>query len=62
MKRRPHGVNLDDGVALSTDEEFGLLFVDGRLKCGALARGGSLTMNRRQFFSVGRSARARQRC
>lgn len=30
MKRRSHGVNLDDGVALSTDEEFQLLFVDGR--------------------------------
>jgi len=30
MKRRPHGVNLDDGVALSTDDEFRLLFVDGR--------------------------------
>lgn len=31
MKRRPHGgVNLDDGVALATDEEFGLLFVDVR--------------------------------
>ena len=30
MKRRPHGVNLDDGVALSTDEEFRLLFIDGR--------------------------------
>ena len=30
MKRRPHGVNLDDGVALSTDDEFRLLFVNGR--------------------------------
>ncbi len=30
MRRRPHGVNLDDGAALSTDEEFRLLFVDGR--------------------------------
>lgn len=31
MKRRPYGgVNLDDGVALATDEEFGLLFVDLR--------------------------------
>ena len=30
MNRRSHGVNLDDGVALSTDEEFRLLFVDGR--------------------------------
>ena len=30
MKRRPHGVNLDDGLALSTEDEFHLLFVDGR--------------------------------
>ncbi len=30
MKRRQYGVNLDDGVALSTDEELDLLFVDGR--------------------------------
>lgn len=30
MKRRLHGVNLDDGVALSSDEELDLLFVDGR--------------------------------
>jgi len=30
VNRRSHGVNLDDGVALSTDEEFQLLFVDGR--------------------------------
>ena len=27
MKRREYGVNLDDGVALSTDEEFRLLYV-----------------------------------
>ncbi len=27
MKRREHGVNLDDGVPLSTDEEFRLLYV-----------------------------------
>lgn len=27
MKRREYGVNLDDGVALSTDEEFNLLYV-----------------------------------
>jgi hypothetical protein len=30
MKRRQHGVNLDDGVALSTDDEFRLLFVENR--------------------------------
>jgi len=30
MNRRSHGVNLDDGVALFTDEDFRLLFVDGR--------------------------------
>lgn len=31
MKRRPFGgVNLDDGVALASDEEFALLFVDAR--------------------------------
>ena len=30
MNRRAHGVNLDDGVALLTDEDFRLLFVDGR--------------------------------
>lgn len=30
MKRRSHGVNLDDGVALSTPEEFERLFVDAR--------------------------------
>ena len=27
MKRREYGINLDDGVALSTDEEFRLLYV-----------------------------------
>lgn len=27
MKRREYGVNLDDGVALSTEEEFRLLYV-----------------------------------
>ena len=27
MKRREYGVNLDDGVALSTDQEFRLLYV-----------------------------------
>jgi hypothetical protein len=30
MNRRPHGVNLDDGVALRSEEEFHLLFVDAR--------------------------------
>lgn len=30
MKRRPHGVNLDDGVALFSEEELSLLFVDAR--------------------------------
>ena len=30
MKRRLHGVNLDDGVALASDEEFRQLFVDAR--------------------------------
>ena len=30
MKRRPYGVNLDDGVALASEEEFGLLFVNAR--------------------------------
>jgi hypothetical protein len=30
MKRRPYGVNLDDGVALASKEEFDLLFVDAR--------------------------------
>jgi hypothetical protein len=30
MKRRPYGVNLDDGVALSTEEEFNLLFINAR--------------------------------
>jgi hypothetical protein len=30
VNRRSHGVNLDDGIALSTDEEFQLLFVDGQ--------------------------------
>lgn len=30
MKRRPHGVNLDDGVALCSEEELGMLFVDAR--------------------------------
>ena len=30
MKRRSHGINLDDGIALSSDEEFRLLFVNGR--------------------------------
>ena len=27
MKRREYGINLDDGVALSTEEEFRLLYV-----------------------------------
>ena len=39
MKRRQHGVNLDDGVALSTDEEFGLLFVDGRPEARSTLQG-----------------------
>lgn len=30
MKRRLYGVNLDDGVALTTEDEFRLLFVDAR--------------------------------
>lgn len=30
MKRRPYGVNLDDGVALASEEEFDILFVDAR--------------------------------
>jgi len=30
MKRRPYGVNLDDGIALATVDEFRLLFVDAR--------------------------------
>ncbi|MBZ5640233.1 MAG: hypothetical protein LAO51_15920 [Acidobacteriia bacterium] len=30
MKRRAHGANLDDGVALASAEEFRLLFIDGR--------------------------------
>lgn len=30
MKRRPHGVNLDDGSALSSAEDFDRLFVAGR--------------------------------
>ena len=39
MKRRPYGVNLDDGVALATDEEFGLLFVDARPEVRAALQG-----------------------
>jgi hypothetical protein len=39
MKRRPHGVNLDDGVALSTDDEFRLLFVDGRPETRSALKG-----------------------
>lgn len=39
MKRRPHGVNLDDGVALSTDDEFRILFVDARPDTRSLLRG-----------------------
>jgi len=40
MKRRPYGgVNLDDGVALATDEEFGLLFVDVRPDVRAALQG-----------------------
>ena len=27
MKRREYGINIDDGVALSTEEEFRLLYV-----------------------------------
>lgn len=30
MKRRPYGVNLDDGLALASDEEFGLPCVNAR--------------------------------
>lgn len=30
MKRRPHGVNLDDGVALTSAEDFDRLYVDAR--------------------------------
>ena len=30
MSRRPHGVNLDDGAALCSDEDLSLLFVDAR--------------------------------
>jgi hypothetical protein len=39
MKRRPHGVNLDDGVALATDDEFRLLFVDGRPETRSVLQG-----------------------
>jgi hypothetical protein len=39
MKRRQHGVNLDDGVALSTDEEFGLLFVNSRPEARSTLQG-----------------------
>jgi len=30
VKRRPHGVNLDDGVALTSAEDFDRLYVDAR--------------------------------
>jgi hypothetical protein len=39
MKRRLHGVNLDDGVALSTEDEFRLLFVDGRPETRSVLQG-----------------------
>ncbi len=39
MKRRPHGVNLDDGTALATAEEFDLLFVDVRPDVRAALQG-----------------------
>jgi hypothetical protein len=39
MKRRSYGVNLDDGVALASDEEFGLLFVDARPEARAALQG-----------------------
>jgi len=39
MKRRPHGVNLDDGTALASDEEFSLLFVDFRPDVRAALQG-----------------------
>jgi hypothetical protein len=39
MKRRPYGVNLDDGTALASDEEFGLLFVDARPEARAALHG-----------------------
>ncbi len=39
MKRREYGINLDDGVALSTDEEFRLLYVPCNPKVTANLRG-----------------------
>lgn len=39
MKRRQHGVNLDDGVALSTPEELDLLFVNGRPEARSTLQG-----------------------
>jgi len=32
MKRRPHGVNFDDGVELSSVEDFDRLYVPARLE------------------------------
>jgi hypothetical protein len=39
MKRRQHGVNLDDGVALATPEELDLLFVNGRPEARSVLQG-----------------------
>ena len=39
MKRREHGINLDDGVPLSTDEEFRLLYVPCNAEVTACLQG-----------------------